>query len=327
MVNTSFINNIFDVSLADFENTALEVFHFQYNENKVYRQFVDTLKISKEEITSLEKIPFLPISFFKTHIVKTTFFESELVFESSGTTQMNNSHHHVKDEKLYKQSFLQAFEEVYGNPEKWCILGLLPSYLERKNSSLVFMVNELINQSKNDDSGFYLNEWEKLYATLKKLETARQPVLLFGVTFALLDFFERYSLPLHYTTIIETGGMKGRKDELTRAEVHAFIQQETGLKTIHSEYGMTEMLSQAYSKGKGVFECPGWMRVLVRDEDDPLQISKQGRGVLNIVDLANVYSCSFIATDDAGTVHKDGAFEVLGRVDNSDIRGCSLMAV
>jgi Acyl-protein synthetase, LuxE len=327
VVNAAFINNIFEVNPASFEITALGVFRFQYDENEVYRRFVNNLGIDKGYVNSMYEIPFLPVSFFKSHTIKTTAFDSELVFESSGTTKTGNSRHFVKEAGLYRQSFLQAFEAVYGNPQKWCIIGLLPSYLERKNSSLVFMVDELIRQSNNDDSGFYLNEWEKLHATLKKTEAARQPVLLIGVSFALLDFFERYSLPLHYTTIIETGGMKGRKEELTRAEVHAFIKEETGLKTIHSEYGMTELLSQAYSRGNGIFECPEWMKVLVREEDDPLQISKTGRGVLNIIDLANIYSCSFIATDDAGTVYEDGTFEVLGRVDNSDIRGCSLMVV
>ena len=325
MVNAAFINNIFSTSPEIFEKKALELFHFQYGENEVYRQFVKSLGIKKEAVTRLAQIPFLPVSFFKTHTVKTTSFDSELVFESSGTTQSVNSHHFVKDAGLYRQSFLQGFEDVYGHPSKYCIIGLLPSYLERKNSSLVYMVDELIKQSSHAESGFYLDEWQRLRITLNKLEKKHQRVLFIGVTFALLDFFEQHPMSLHYTTVMETGGMKGRKKELTRREVHNFLRDKTGLKNIHSEYGMTELLSQAYSKKDGLFECPEWMKVLVREEDDPLLVHKQGRGVLNIIDLANIYSCSFIATDDAGIVYDDGTFEVLGRVDNSDIRGCSLM--
>lgn len=326
-MNAAFINNIFNTVPHAFPSLALEVFHFQYRENALYRKFVKQLGIRKEEVTSPEKIPFLPVSFFKTHTVKTTSFDSELVFASSGTTQTINSFHYIKETAIYSQSFSQFFEENYGNISNWCVLGLLPSYLERNNSSLVYMVNALIEESKHPESGFYLKEFDQLFSVLKKLEARNQPAILIGVTFGLLDFFEHYEIPLKHTIIMETGGMKGRREEWTRKEVHDFIKSKTGLKQIHSEYGMTELLSQAYSKGEGIFQCPQWMKILVRDEDDPLLVKTEGKGVINVIDLANIYSCSFIATDDAGTLHMDGSFEVIGRVDNSDIRGCSLMAV
>lgn len=326
-MNAAFINNIFNAVPASFPGLALEIFQFQYQYNELYRNFVKNLGVKKESVNTPEKIPFLPISFFKTHTIKTTSFESDLVFASSGTTQSITSFHYIKDAAVYKRSFMQFFEETYGNTSNWCVLALLPSYLERNNSSLVFMADELIKESKNPDSGFYLNEFEKLYTTLKKMEDNHQPTILIGVTFALLDFFEKHALPLHHTVVMETGGMKGRRKEWTRQEVHSFIKSKTGLKNIHSEYGMTELLSQAYSKGNGIFQCAEWMKVLVREEDDPLTVNTKGRGVINVIDLANIYSCSFIATDDAGVIYDDGSFEIIGRVDNSDIRGCSLMTV
>ena len=326
-MDAAFINNIFNATPASFAGLALDVFQFQYQHNELYRNFAKGIGIKKDAVNTVEKIPFLPISFFKTHTIKTTSFESDLVFASSGTTQTAHSFHYIKDAAVYKRSFMQFFEETYGSAENWCVLALLPSYLERNNSSLVFMADELIRQSKHDDSGFYLNEFEALYAVLKKLEQNYQPTILIGVTFALLDFFEKFALPLHHTFIMETGGMKGRMAEWTRQEVHSFIKSKTGLKNIHSEYGMTELLSQAYSKGNGIFQCADWMKVLVREEDDPLMIKTTGRGVINVIDLANIYTCSFIATDDAGIIYEDGSFEIIGRVDNSDIRGCSLMAI
>lgn len=326
-MNAAFINNIFNVLPDSFDALALQVYQFQVQQNPLYSAFVKSILGNNPTVDSVTKIPFLPIDFFKTHAVKTTAFESEAVFASSGTTQTINSHHYIKEVEIYKRSFLQFFEETYGNTSRWTILALLPSYLERNNSSLVYMADELIRQSKKEDSGFYLDEFDKLYATLKKLEQNQQPAILIGVTFALLDFFEKYNIPLHHTIVMETGGMKGRRRELTRQEVHQFIKAKTGLKQIHSEYGMTELLSQAYSPGNGIFKTPEWMKVVVREEDDPLTVKATGRGVLNIIDLANIYSCSFIATDDAGTVYNDGSFEVIGRVDNSDIRGCSLLAV
>jgi len=233
----------------------------------------------------------------------------------------------VKDEEVYKQSFTLAFEQQYGPIKNWCIIGLLPSYLERQGSSLIYMVDEMIRLSAHPLSGFYLDEFDKLASVLEITEAAKQPVLLIGVTFALLDFAASHSIRLKHTVIMETGGMKGRRRELTRREVHDYLKQQFSVDAIHSEYGMTELLSQAYSKGEGRFVCPQWMKVLVRDEEDPLSVSTYGKGILNIIDLTNADSCAFIATDDAGIVYEDGSFEVWGRVDNSDIRGCSLLVV
>jgi hypothetical protein len=330
--NTILEEKIFTAGADDFIALALEVFNFQYNNNLVYRQYCDALRVDINEIDAIEKIPFLPISFFKTHTIITTVFEPEVIFESSGTTQTINSRHLVKDIDLYKKSFTQAFELFYGKAEDWCIIALLPSYLERNNSSLVMMADSLIKQSNHSSSGFYLNELDKLQKTLSALEKDEQKTLLLGVTFALLDFAEQYPMPLKHTAIMETGGMKGRREELTRQEVHSILCDSFQLSAIHSEYGMTELLSQAYSKGNGLFNCPPWMKILIRDEDDPFTIHSSTKnkfisGAINIIDLANIYSCSFIATDDAGKLYPDNSFEVLGRLDNSDIRGCSLLAI
>jgi len=339
-------NRIFNVNESNFDDLVLEIFQFQYQHNPIYRTYIDTLRFNPKTINKLSDIPFLPIRFFKTHRVTTTDFEPVYQFESSGTTQTGNSRHFVKDIEMYRQSFVTAFELFYGQLKDWCVIGLLPSYLERSNSSLVFMVNELIRKSGHEQSGFYLNDYEKLYENLKNLQGKKQKTLLIGVTYALLDFAEKYSLPLTHTTVMETGGMKGRREEIVREEVHDLLKREFQLDFIHSEYGMTELLSQAYSKGDGIFYCPPWMKVLVRDEEDPFEVqsSEPGvqssefrvksidsrltrKGVINVIDLANIYSCSFIATDDAGKLYADGSFEVLGRIDNSDIRGCSLMAI
>lgn len=272
-------------------------------------------------------IPALPIMFFKTHTVQTGGFIPEQVFESSGTTRTNTSRHLVKDTDLYRESFLRGFRMFYGDTRNWCILGLLPSYLERRHSSLVFMVDELIRRSGHRNSGFYLDEHDQLSAVLQKLEKQQQPVLLIGVTFGLLDFASTHPQQLRHTVVMETGGMKGRRRELTRAEVHHLLQSGLGIAEIHSEYGMTELLSQAYSAGQGRFKCPPWMKVLVRDEEDPLQVKTTGRGLLQVIDLVNIHSCAFIATEDVGTVYEDGSFEVWGRMDNSDIRGCSQLVI
>lgn len=311
---------------------ADEVFQFQYLHNKVYGKWCDLMKVNDAKLSTLNSqpsnvFPFLPISFFKSHTIATTLFEPQQIFESSGTTQTSNSQHLVKDVSIYQQSFTKAFELFYGDINDWCIIGLLPSYLERNNSSLVMMVDELIKLSSHADSGFYLTDFDKLNDTLIRLESQQQKTLLIGVTFALLDFAESYRLNLQHTIVMETGGMKGRRKELTRAEVHAIITNGLGVQKVHSEYGMTELLSQAYSVGDGRFICPPWMKVLVRDEEDPLSVKPFGKGVLNVIDLANIYSCSFIATDDVGVVYEDGSFEVWGRLDNSDIRGCSLLVV
>ncbi len=330
--NIELPGKIFTANDENFISLALEIFRFQHENNLVYRQYCDTLKIDGSKIDSLQQIPFLPIQFFKTHRVATTEFEAEVVFESSGTTQTINSRHYVKDISLYKKSFNDAFRSFYGEPAEWCIIALLPSYLERNNSSLVMMADQLIQQSRHPQSGFYLNEWKKLQNALLQLEKQKQKTLLIGVTFALLDFAVQCPMQLHYTTIIETGGMKGRREEMTRQQVHEILCGSFLLKHIHSEYGMTELLSQAWSSGNGIFNCPPWMKILLREEDDPFAIHTAGAtnilsGAVNVIDLANVYSCSFIATEDAGKLHTDGSFELLGRLDNTDIRGCSLLAM
>lgn len=324
-------DKIFNASYYNFDAIALQIFQLQYQYNGIYKKYIDTLGRDHNNITTIEKIPFLPIQFFKHNQIKTTEFEPEVIFESSGTTGENISTHFIKDISLYKDSFRKAFTLFYGNPHQWCILGLLPAYLERKNSSLVAMAQDLITLSKNENSGFYLHEHEKLYKVIVQNEMRQQPTWLIGVTFALLDFADKYSLKLKYTTVVETGGMKGRKEEITREEVHHFLKERLGLKQIHSEYGMTELLSQAYARKNGVYHCPPWMKVLVREENDPFTIttkpstSKAAPGLLNIIDFANLYSCSFIATDDVGKLHHDGSFEVLGRKHKSDLRGCSLL--
>lgn len=330
-------DKVLNITAAGFEKLALDLFRFQYENNNVYRQYVNALQVEPGSVQSLQQVPFLPIRFFKSHIVTTTAFDTAVIFESSGTTGSINSRHFVKDVELYKESFTKGFELFYGPVKDWCIIGLLPSYLERQNSSLVYMANELIRQSANKNSGFYLNEFEQLFDLLKGLKSKNQKTLLIGVTFGLLDFAEEYSSRFFpelfsHSTIMETGGMKGRRKEMIRQEVHDILKRSFHVPVIQSEYGMTELLSQAYSEGNGIFKCPPWMKVLVRDEEDPLYVRhlegvRHISGAINIIDLANVYSCSFIATDDAGKVFPDGSFEVLGRMDNSDLRGCSLMVI
>ncbi len=322
-----FVNNIFSITPQTFLPTALQIFKFQFQYNPVYRNWVNSLRINPASVQTIKDIPFLPVSFFKSHEVVAGEFEADVVFESSGTTQTNNSKHFVKDAEVYRQSFIRGFERFYGNISDWCIIGLLPSYLERNGSSLVMMVNELMKLSNHNESGFYLSEFEKLAFVLQQLESRQQKTLLIGVTFALLDFAEQFPITLKHTTVMETGGMKGRRKEMIRPQVHEILTQRLGAEKIHSEYGMTELLSQAYSFGDGIFRTVPWMKILLRDEDDPLRIKQEGRGLINVIDQANVYSCSFIATDDVGTLFEDGSFEVLGRFDNSDIRGCSLMVV
>lgn len=325
-------HKIFSINEMEFEYHALEVFRYQYENNNVYRCFADMLQIDAAAINTIAAIPFLPINFFKTHIIQTGTFLPEAVFESSGSTQMVQSLHYVKSISWYKETFMKAFQLFYGRPDQYCIIGLLPSYLERKNSSLTLMVDQLIRASNHPSSGFYLDEHEKLYSVLIDLEKKEQKIILIGVTFGLLDFADKYKLSLQHTVIMETGGMKGRREEITRQQVQDFLQDRLGVAEVHSEYGMTELLSQAYSKGKGMFYCPPWMKILLREEDDPLKVydaslTAETSGVMNIIDLANIDSCAFIATDDVGKIYTDGGFEVLGRMDNSDIRGCSLMVV
>jgi hypothetical protein len=311
-----------------FEEIALEIYRFQYFTNSIYNRYCNALNKRPVNVHRIVEIPFLPISFFKSNEVKSTDFQPELVFKSSGTTGITTSRHFVKDPELYKRSFFTCFDRFFGPIEQYCILGLLPSYLEQGNSSLVYMVDNLVQKSNHPESGFYLYEFDKLAAALQKLEQEDQKTILFGVTYALLDYAKQYPMHLKNTVIIETGGMKGRKKEMIRSELYDILQKSFGLYQIHSEYGMTELFSQAYSVN-GLYSCPTWMRVLLRDETDPLEIlkpnSKGSSGIINVIDLANIYSCCFIATEDVGKVYLDGKFEVMGRMDNSDIRGCSLL--
>jgi hypothetical protein len=318
---------IFTVEQGGFDDLALDIFRFQYAGNALYRDYADLLGRSPRSVGSVPDIPFLPVRFFKSHAVRTTEFIPELVFESSGTTATVQSHHDVRSAGIYSRSFLETFTRFYGQVHDWCIIGLLPAYLERTGSSLVYMVDALVKESGHPDSGFYLYDFEKLSIVLKSLGEQKQKTLLIGVSFALQDFAENFPMDLSFATIMETGGMKGRKKEILRQELHVFLQQQWNLPNIHSEYGMTELLSQAYSKSKGIFYCPPWMKILLRDEEDPLRVlqTNDSRGAINVIDLANIYSCSFIATDDAGLLHDHGGFEVLGRMDGSDLRGCSLM--
>lgn len=326
-ITREWIDKIFTTPPTLFEEKALQIYQYQYFHNRLYAQYADAVGQNPSRVRKLTDIPFLPIGFFKSHLVGTGSFAQSAIFESSGTTGAINSKHYIKDLGVYQQSFTTSFRRFYGNSSDYCIIALLPSYLERQDSSLVVMADTLITQSGHPNSGFYLYEHEKLFSLLTTLESRGQKCILLGVTFALLDFAEKYTLPLRHTIVMETGGMKGRREEWTRQQVHEFLQERFQLTHIHSEYGMTELLSQAYSKGDGIFECPAWMKILVREDDDPLLVKSTGTGVINVVDLANIHSCSFIATDDAGKLYPDGRFEVLGRVDNSDIRGCSLMMV
>ncbi|MCU0388824.1 MAG: acyl transferase [Chitinophagaceae bacterium] len=326
-------DKIFNVQPDNFVAQAVRVFGFQYQFNKVYREYchlrmgnVPSDSFSKNTLTP-EKIPFLPISFFKTHRVQCGDDDPQKVFTSSGTTGMEVSRHFVNDLSLYEQSFLQGFRAFYVDPGQYAVLCLLPSYLEREGSSLIYMCQKLIEQSGDGDSGFFLHAKGKLMDILEKREKAGQKTLLIGVSFALIGFAEENPLPLNQTIVMETGGMKGRKREMTRMELHGILKDALGVPSIHSEYGMTELLSQAYSSADGLFHCPPWMRVFVREEDDPGVVKRSGTGMLCIVDLANIYSCSFIETADVGRVYPDGSFEVLGRIDQSDIRGCSLLVL
>ena len=322
-------NAIFNIqSNSQFEKLSLQVFEFQYQQNQVYRTFCNHLKKTPENVISITNIPFLPIQFFKSHKVISSTNRVQEIFTSSGTTGTSTSKHYVTDLSIYEKSYLKGFEYFYGNIQDYAILGLLPSYLERKGSSLIYMVDDLIKRSKNPDSGFYLHNTKELKEKLLELNSKNQKTLLIGVSFALLDFIEKYQLNLKNTLIMETGGMKGQRKELIREELHQILCTGFGVTQIQSEYGMTELLSQAYSSGDGIFKCPPWMKVLTRDTQDPLTLNQYDKtGGINVIDLANINSCSFIATQDLGKVKKDGSFKILGRFDNSDIRGCNLMVM
>ncbi|MES2747561.1 MAG: acyl transferase [Bacteroidota bacterium] len=322
-------HEIFTISnQKQFEKIALKVFRFQYDNNKVYREFCELLKVEKGSVKSLQQIPFLPIQFFKSHSVLSSSETVQESFTSSGTTGIATSKHLITDITLYEESYRNAFSEFYGNIEDYAVLALLPSYLEREGSSLIYMVNDLIALSNNENSGFYLHNYDELISKLIELDNSGQNVLLIGVTYALLDLIEKQNFQLKNTIIMETGGMKGKRKEIIREELHEILCKGFGVESIHSEYGMTELLSQAYSLGNGLFECPNWMHILVRDTEDALTYVPTGKtGGINVIDLANINSCSFIATQDLGKKYANNSFEVLGRFDNSDIRGCNLMVI
>lgn len=323
------VQKIFSISShSEFEFLALAVFQHQFDHNLIYREFCDYLKVEKDLVRQIEDIPFLPIAFFKTKKIVTGNFKNEMVFTSSGTTGKTSSKHFISNLKIYEQSYSEGFKHFYGKILDYCILALLPSYLDREGSSLIYMVDDLIKKSNHTDSGFYLKNTVQLSKKLTELDAQGTKTLLIGVSFALLDLVEKHQFQLKNTVIMETGGMKGRRKEMVREELHDILQKGFGTTQIHSEYGMTELLSQAYSTGDGIFKTPPWMKVLTRDTEDPMTLQKVGKtGGINIIDLANINSCAFIATQDLGKVHQNGSFEVLGRFDHSDIRGCNLMVL
>lgn len=322
-------NAIFNIkSQKEFEDLALKIFKFQFENNKVYRSFCDLLYKNPSDVKTIFEIPFLPIQFFKSHHVLSSNDEIVQTFTSSGTSGNQTSKHFVTDLIVYEKSFNKGFEQFYGNIKDYTVLALLPSYLEREGSSLIYMVEHLIKASNKPKSGFYLNNLSELKETLIELDSKNEKVLLIGVSFALLDLVELHLFNLKNTIVMETGGMKGRRKELIRQELHNILKKGFGVNKIHSEYGMTELLSQAYSKGNGIFECPNWMKILTRDTEDALTILPPGKtGGINVIDLANINSCSFIATQDLGKTYDNGSFEIIGRFDNSDIRGCNLMVL
>ena len=325
---TNIIKKIFSAhDTVSFNETALEIFQYQYQNNPVYNKFCQLLGKSPLNVSQIETIPFLPVEFFKKLKVITGKMPVEIVFKSSATTGMGQSHHYVSDLSIYIRSYLKSFELFYGKPSDYCILALLPSYMEREGSSLVLMIDDLVKKSKNRNSGFYLHNTEDLIHKIKILEAKGQKTLLIGVTFALINLAEKCKLDLKTTLVMETGGMKGRRKEMIREEVHKILSNAFKVPKIHSEYGMTELLSQAYSSGNGFFKCPPWMKVMIRDAHDPLTYMGNNKGGgINIIDFANINSCAFISTQDLGKSLPDGSFEVLGRFDNSDIRGCNLLA-
>ncbi|CAM2927037.1 Acyl-protein synthetase, LuxE [Flavobacterium succinicans] len=322
-------SDIFSISnQKQFEKIALKTFRYQYENNLVYQEFCDLLKTNVQQVKTLQQIPFLPIQFFKSHEVVSSNEAPQAIFTSSGTTGMITSKHLVTDVSLYEESYRKGFSQFYGNIENYVVLALLPSYLEREGSSLIYMVEDLIQLSNQPESGFYLNNHDELIEKLIELDCQGQNVILIGVTYALLDLIEKRKFQLQNTIIMETGGMKGKRKEMIREELHQQLCAGFGVSSIHSEYGMTELLSQAYSLGEGLFECPSWMQILIRDTEDALSYITNGKtGGINVIDLANRNSCSFIATQDLGKKYANGTFEVLGRFDNSDIRGCNLMVV
>ncbi len=331
MKETELLNKLFSISDArSFEPLALEVFRFQALHSPVYKEYLTLLKINPDSVRETIQIPFLPVSFFKSRKIICENRTEETVFLSSGTTETGQSRHYVSSLELYEKSFLHSFELFYGPPEKYVILALLPSYLQQGASSLVYMADKLIKKGKHRESGFFLDNTGELIQCIIDLEKQSRPYILLGVSYALLDLAEQFDAlkgpPLQSGIIMETGGMKGRRKELVKEEIHAVLKKSFGLDSVHSEYGMTELLSQAYSKGNGIFACPPWMSITIRDRNDPFALAPKGKtGGVNITDLANLYSCSFIATQDLGKLNEDNTFEILGRFDNSDLRGCNLL--
>lgn len=328
MMNTEIFDTkwLQSITKDNFDSNALQLFRHQYQHNSIYNQFCDAIHVNIAAVNDITKIPYLPISFFKTHTVTTGTFTPILTFQSSGTSGMISSKHHLKTTQYYDISYIQTFEKMYGQPEEFVFLCLLPNYLEKGNSSLVYMANDLIIKSKNEHSGFYLNEFEALANKINLLKDDHKIILL-GVTFALLDFASEFPMDLSKVIIMETGGMKGRKEEWTRDQVHQFLQSKWKVDSIHSEYGMTELLSQGYSSGAGIYKAADTLKILVREESDPFAITTKGNGCVNVIDLANVESCAFIATEDMGRIYEDDSFEILGRIDYSALRGCSLMTL
>jgi phenylacetate-coenzyme A ligase PaaK-like adenylate-forming protein len=313
---------------SEFEKIALEVFKLQYSNNKVYKDFTDALTVKVDEVDTLGKIPFFPISFFKTHKVITEPIKpnESVCFSSSGTTQTGTSYHYVNDVAIYERSFLQCFNLFFGNISEYCVLALLPSYLERDDSSLVYMTQKLIDESKHPQSGFYLDDNDALIKTINTLKQKNKKTLLLGVSYALLDLAEKNISLTDNFIVMETGGMKGRRKEILKEELHSILKEKLNIHTVYSEYGMTELLSQGYSLQNGLLQTPPWMRVLIRDTNDPFSYLPQNKtGGINVIDLANMNSCSFIATQDLGKLYSDNSFELMGRFDNSDIRGCNLL--
>ncbi len=325
------IPSIFNITDPDsFYQETIAVFHHQAAHNLIYKEYLQNLHIDPKKVKTLEQLPFVPIEFFKNHQLITGNLPTQEIFTSSGTTGITQSKHYVTDIRVYEESYRKAFQLFYGNVDQYCILALLPSYLEREGSSLIYMTDDLIRQSKHPESGFYLHNYEELLITLQKLEAGKQKTILLGVTYSLLDIAELFVAgnykKLNHTLVMETGGMKGKRREMIREELHSILGESFGVKVIHSEYGMTELLSQAYSKGEGRFFTPPWMKILIRDTNDPFSFLPYNRtGGINVIDLANINSCAFIATQDLGKSFDDGSFEVLGRFDASDIRGCNLL--
>lgn len=317
------MNWVFDKKIS-FEKRALRLFQIQSQKCDVYRKYLGLINVDSSQVSQIEQIPFLPIQFFKNQKILSTNSEAEIIFSSSGTSGQNASKHYVSDVSIYEESFLSAFKQFYGSVEDYRIMALLPSYLEREGSSLVYMCDQLIKKSKHPQSGFYLNNLDQLKKNLQNKTDKK--TLIIGVSYALIDLVEKGAIKLQNTIVMETGGMKGKRKEMIREELHQILKDGFGLDKIHSEYGMTELLSQAYSKGDGVFESPDWMRVVARSTDDPLSVLGDNiSGGLNIIDLANINSCAFIATQDLGKTLGNNQFEVLGRFDHSDVRGCNLL--